>query len=152
MDPNRRSDEHDSGVSRSSTEKPIPAEWQFSLRGLLLTVTTVSICLAVGTHLAGVVFVIFAVVVIEVSTLLAGEWLIRPANQQVLAFVTAGSWMVFGSGLAIIAYKIASHLVALGAPEEYWAAVVFLALFALFCYGFSWHRWRQLTSHRRTNL
>jgi len=91
MNAESRVDESDSAASRSSSVKQVPPEWQFSLRRLLIATTVVSLCLAVGTYLAGVAFIIFAVVLIEVATLLSVDWLIRPANRPLLAFVTAGS-------------------------------------------------------------
>jgi hypothetical protein len=151
MNADSKPDELDPIVSRSTVDKPVPREWQFSLRSLLITTTVISIVLAVGTYLAGVAFVIFAAVVIEAATLLSVDWLIRPANRQLLAFVTAGSWMLFGSGLAILACKFAYEIVAFDKPQEIWAAVFLLAFTALCCYGFGWRRWRQLTAYRRTN-
>ena len=152
MNAESRVDESDSAASRSSTAKQVPPEWQFSLRRLLIATTVVSLCLAVGTYLAGVAFIIFAVVLIEVATLLSVDWLIRPANRPLLAFVTAGSWMIFGSGLLIMACKTAYELITLDRPEEMWAAVALCAITALLCYGFGWRRWRQLTAYRRANV
>jgi hypothetical protein len=152
MNAESRVDESDSAASRSSSDRPVPREWQFSLRALLITTTVVSICLALGTYLAGVAFIIFAVVLLEVATLLSVDWLIRPANRPLLAFVTAGSWMIFGSGLLILTCKTAYELITLDRPEELWAAVALCAFTAVLCYGFGWRRWRQLTAYRRANL
>jgi hypothetical protein len=145
-------DELEPGVSRTEIERSVPREWQFSLRGLLITTTVISDGLAIGSYLAGVAFIIFAVVVIEAATLLSVDWLIRPANRQLLAFVTAGSWMLFGSGLAIMAIKFAYELVEFDKPQVMWAAICLLAFTAVCCYGFGWRRWRQLTAYGRANL
>jgi len=76
--------------------------WQFSVRDLLIATTVISICLAVGVHFAGFMFVLIAIGVMQAAILLAGDWLIRPQNRRALAFATAGSWATVGSGLLVL--------------------------------------------------
>ncbi len=131
---------------------PVPPEWQFSLRSLLIFTTIVSICLAIGTYFAGVAFAAFALVIIQVGTLLSVDWLIRPANRPVLAFVAAGSWTVLGCGLLIISFTLAYGRISAGDRSSAWVVIMFLTLAAPICYLFAWRRWKRLSVQRRANL
>jgi hypothetical protein len=55
--------------------------WQYSLRGLLIVTAVVSIVLAIGVRFAGLMYVLGALVVIQVATILAADWLIRPQHR-----------------------------------------------------------------------
>lgn len=81
------------------------SRWQFSLRGLLLLTTLVSICLAIGVHFAGFMVVFIAIGVTQVTMMLCADWLIRPQNRRALAFATAASWTTIGSGLLILGVR-----------------------------------------------
>jgi hypothetical protein len=89
-------------------------------------------------------FAVSIVVVIQVAVMLASDWLIRPTNRRALAFVTAGSWIILGSGLLVIAVQQAIAILASPRLDMMWASVMFLSGFALVCYLLGWHRWRQL--------
>jgi hypothetical protein len=130
----------------------VPGEWQFSLRSLLLATTVISICLAIGTYFAGVAFAAFVLVLLQVAMLFSVDWLIRPANRRVLAFVAAGSWIVLGSGLLIVSVSLAYGPISAGNRNGVWIAIVFLSLAVPFCYLFAWRRWKRLTAQRRANL
>lgn len=120
------------------------SRWQFSLRSLLVLTTIVSICLAIGIHFAGFMFVLVAVGVTQVAMMLFADWLIRPENRRALAFATAGSWLVFGSGLFVAA--IFDFVSAIMARRNGWSVhfAILLALAALICFYVASIRWRKL--------
>src|SRR5438270_13343047 len=123
------SSEINSGAQRPNRE------WQFSLRSLFIATTALSIISAMGVYFVGVAFVLFVVILLQSATLLSADWLIRPGNRRVLAFVTAGSWTVFGSGLLIIACKQALELIDGSLDNEIWLLPVLLAVGAACCFG-----------------
>ena len=130
---------------------PVPREWQFSLRSLLLVTTAVSICLAIGTYFVGIAFAAFVLILLQVVMLFSIDWLIRPANRRMLAFVAAGSWIILGSGLLIVSFTLAYGRLAAGDKNGVWIAIMFITLAAPVCYFFAWRRWKRLTSQRRAN-
>jgi hypothetical protein len=136
----------------------VPREWQYSLRGLLVSTSIVSACLAVGTYLAGIAFAIFVLVLLQVALLLSVDWLIRPANRRLLAFITSGTWMLTGSGLLIIGatlilgFRTGGTLSKSVGPEVLWTIGLIFAPAAAFSYWFGWRQWRRLTTQRRPNL
>lgn len=138
---------------RFENDAPHSTPWrgiQFSVRDLLVTMTIVSICLAVGVHFVGFMFVVIVMAGVQVSTLLAGDWLIRPQNRRVLAFVTAGSWTTLGSGLLVLAIRAMLNAIyeRTNSPDKAEAATmlaILLVVGAVFCYLFAAFRWRQLT-------
>jgi hypothetical protein len=136
------------GTDRAS----VPREWQFSLRSLLLVTTAVSICLAIGTYFVGIAFAAFVLVLLQVAMLFSIDWLIRPANRRMLAFVAAGSWIVLGSGLLIVSFSLAFGRLEAGDRSGVWIAIMFITLAAPACYFFAWRRWKRLTAQRRVNL
>jgi hypothetical protein len=147
METNRPTKGLESITDRPLTDRiPVPREWQFSLRSLLLATTVVSICLAIGTYFAGVAFAAFVLVLLEVAVLFSFEWLIRPANRRVLAFATAGSWIVLGSGMLIVSFSLAYGHLAAGDRSVVWTAIMFITLAAPVCYWIAWRRWKRLTS------
>lgn len=112
--------------------------------------TIVSACLAIGVHFVGFMFVVVALGMVQVSALLAGDWLIRPQNRRALAFVTAGSWATLGSGLLVVAIRAILDAIYEGtnSPGKAEAATmlaILLAVGAAFCYLFATVRWRRLT-------
>jgi hypothetical protein len=128
----------------------VPREWQFSLRSLLLATTVVSICLAIGTYFAGVAFAVFVLVLLQVAMLFSVDWLIRPANRRMLAFVAAGSWIIRKRGAADqFLARLRSNLnrrqkCVLGSDHVDFARRPTLLL--------SLHRWKRLSAQRRGNL
>ncbi len=152
MEAKRPNDSFESAVSQTRIQRPVPKEWQFSLRSLMVATTAVSVVMALGMYLVGVAFVVFVVVLIQAATLLAADWLIRPANRRMLAFVTAGSWMVAGSGLLLVGFKVAWDILFRVTVNEMWAGVLLLSFMATCCYWFAWRSWRRLTAQRRMNL
>ena len=130
----------------------IPREWQFSLRSLLLATTVVSICLAIGTYFAGVAFAVFVLVLLQVVMLLSVDWLIRPANRRMLAFVAAGSWIILGSGMLMISFSLAYDRNSSGDRSIFWAVIMLISLAAPICYFVVWRRWKRLSAQRRGNL
>ena len=134
-------------ADRSSASAP----WQYSLRGLLIFTAIVSVCLAIGVYFAGAMAVIVTFGVIQAATLLAADWLIRPANRRSLAFVTAASWTILGSGLLMIglreAYKLNTNKTDLA-----WYSTIGLIIGVRFCFVLATRRWRQLTGQGRRNV
>jgi hypothetical protein len=124
---------------------PVPREWQFSLRSLLLVTTVVSICVAMGTYFVGVAFAAFVLVLLEVVALFSFEWLIRPVNRRLLSFVVTGSWIILGSGMLIVSFSLAYGRLAAGDTSDVWFAIMFIALTAPVCYFVAWRRWKRLT-------
>ena len=127
-------------------QRPVPNEWQFSLRSLLIATAAVSVVIFLGMYLAGIAFVVFVIVLIQATALLAGDWLIRPANRRLLAFVTTGSWMVAGSGLLMIGLQVMWDILFGITFSEMWAGVVVLSFIAAGCYCFAWRSWKRLTA------
>jgi hypothetical protein len=130
----------------------VPREWQFSLRSLLLATTVVSICLAIGTYFAGIAFAAFVLILLQVVMLFSVDWLIRPANRRMLAFVTAGSWIILGSGMLTISFALAYDRLSSGDRSIFWAVIMLISLAAPFCYFVAWRRWKRLSAQRRGNL
>jgi hypothetical protein len=131
---------------------PVPREWQFSLRSLLLVTTAVSICLAIGTYFVGIAFAAFVIVLLQVVMLFSVDWLIRAANRRMLAIVVACSWIILGSGLLLVSFSLAGGRLAAGDRSEVWIAIMVITLTAPICYFFAWRRWKRLTAQRRANL
>ena len=119
--------------------------WQFSLRSLLIVTAVVSVCLAIGVHFAGAMAVVIAFGAIQAGMLLAADWLICPAQRRVLAFVTAGSWSILGSGLIVLGGREAYQLS--GTTDEGISRISALCLIigGAFCYYVASKRWRRLT-------
>jgi hypothetical protein len=128
---------------------PQTPSWQFSLRTLLIVTAFVSICLAIGVHFAGILFALAFAAVIQAAMLLSADWLIRPQNRRALAFVTAGSWIVLGSGLLIIGIR--EILMRIGGTAG-WVFASGMVAMGIYCYYIAAKRWRRLTRHGRVNL
>jgi hypothetical protein len=152
METERPNERIESAAGEPRIQRSVPKEWQFSLRSLMIATTAVSVVMALGMFLVGIAFVVFAVVLIQAATLLAADWLIRPANRRMLAFVTAGSWMVAGSGLLLVDFKVASDILFRVTVSNMWVAVLLLSFMAACCYWFAWRSWKRLTAQRRANL
>jgi hypothetical protein len=120
--------------------------WQFSLRNLLIAVTIISVWLAVGVHYVGFMFVLVPIIAVQAAMLLALDWLIRPQNRRALAFVTAGSWAVIGSGLLVLLGSTLLNEQALLSRSEAGTRVLeaCLAVGGLVAYVVAAKRWRQL--------
>jgi hypothetical protein len=143
-----KDDSHD----ESSSARPVPAELQFSLKSLFIVTTFLSIAMALGTGFLGVALALLVIVLVQVATLLLADWLIRPANRRILAFVTAGSWIIFGSGMLIVAARFAldpAQREQLG--DMVWPISTFFAIGAAFCYWCGQIRWRQLNAYQQKN-
>jgi hypothetical protein len=139
-------DDHidDRQVSASSSALP---PWQFSLRSLLIATAVISVILAIGVHLTGFMFALLVIAIVQVSTLLSADWLIRPQNRRALAFVTAGSWIVLGSGLVIVGVR--EVLVRAGTDSDLaiWIFAWCLIGIGMICYYIAGKRWRRLTGN-----
>ena len=125
--------------------------WQFSLRALLIATTIASACLAVGVHFAGFIFVVVVVGLIQAAMLLGADWLIRPANRRALAFVTAGSWIVLGSGLLIIGASQLYGAIGSNDAAAAWTLGSCLVAGGISCYYLAAKRWRSLTQPDRAD-
>jgi hypothetical protein len=125
--------------------------WQFSVRDLLIAMTVISICLAVGVHFAGFMFVLIAIGVMQAGILLAGDWLIRPQNRRALAFATAASWATVGSGLLVLLIStIFNHESLLLRSKIATSALeVCLAIGCVIAYVAAATRWRQLSPREK---
>jgi hypothetical protein len=102
-------------------------------------------------YVAGFLAVVILVVLVEVAVLLAAEWLIRPANRVALAFATAGSWIIVGSGIAIIGISQLAVAMESTDADKSWALGAGLVAVGVVCWLVAARRWRQLTarSHLR---
>jgi hypothetical protein len=134
--------------SPRSAVPPERTPWQYSLRGLLIVTTLVSICLAVGTYFAGVMFVLGVIAAIQVATLLAADWLIRPQNRRALAAVSSGSWMILGSGLIVIGARRLYLLLRDDGGAAAWIFAMCLAAAGFYCFHVAANRWRRLSGQR----
>lgn len=54
-----------------------------------------------GVHFGGIIIAIVFIGSLHAGALLSADWLIRPENRRVLAFVTAASWALVGSTFVI---------------------------------------------------
>jgi len=121
---------------------------QFSVRALLIATAIVSLCLAVGVHFAGVVFVIVTVGLLQAATFLAADWLNQPANRSALAFVTAGTWLALGSGLIVIGGSQIYGVIGDDDATATWTLGLCLIAGGAFCYYIASRRWRGLSRER----
>jgi hypothetical protein len=131
--------------------RPERLPWQYSLRGLLILTAIVSIALTVGIYFAGALFVLGVIALVQGATLLAGDWLIRPQNRRALATATAGSWMILGSGLALIGGCQLYVLLRDDGSAAAWAFALCLAAAGLYCVYVAANRWRRLTRTQSSN-
>jgi hypothetical protein len=140
-------DDHIDDRLASASSSPVPP-WQFSLRSLLIATAVISVILAIGVHLTGIMFALLVIALIQVTTLLSADWLIRPENRRALAFVTAGSWIVLGSGLVIVGIR--EVLVRVGTESDLAIRIFAWCLIAIgiICYYIAAKRWRRLTSRQ----
>ena len=118
--------------------------WQFSLRTLLIVTAALSVCLAIGVHFAGVMFALAFATLVQVGMLLSADWLIRPENRRALAFVTAGSWIVLGSGILIIGIREVFLGIGTDGDAGAWIFAWCLIVIGLGCYYIAAKRWRRL--------
>jgi hypothetical protein len=130
----------DPSIDRASQSAPT---WQFSLRTLLIVTAFVSVCLAIGVHFAGVMFALALIGLIQVATLLSADWLIRPQNRRALAFVTAGSWMVLGSGLFIVGVREIYARIGAAGETAGWVFAGCMVGIGIYCYYIAAKRWRR---------
>jgi hypothetical protein len=141
---------HASIEPSANAQSPAAPVWQFSLRGLLVATALISVVLAIGVHLTGYMFALVVIALIQVATLLSADWLIRPQNRRALAFVTAGSWAVLGSGLLIVGIREVFLRVGTDALATYidlaiWIFALCLISFGIVCYYIAAKRWRRLS-------
>jgi O-antigen/teichoic acid export membrane protein len=142
----------DPTANESAGENSISApSWQFSLRSLLIVTAIVSVCLAIGVHFAGVMFAIGVAAMVQVVMLLAGDWLIRPENRRALAFVTAGSWIVLGSGFLVVGARDIVTRIDTGSDSAVWIFASCLIGIGVVCYYVAAKRWRRLTRPQPTD-
>jgi len=132
------------GIDKPTSDAP----WQYSLKTFFGLTTIVSVCLAIGVHFAGFMLIVVVVGLMQAVILLSADWLIRPANRRALAFVTAGSWIVFGSGVAIIAIT-QFHGAITNQSRLQTLLATGLTFTAVICFYTAAHRWRTLTAHFR---
>lgn len=150
MDPERQMKRIESATDPSPAQQPVPKEWQFSLGGLMVVTTAVSVIMAFGTYLVGFWFVVFVIVLTQVATLVATDWLIRPANRPALAFVTAVTWITAGSGFLILGATMIFAKVASDFIMYTWPVVAIFVCTAIFCFWSAWRKWRLLMNGSRT--
>lgn len=81
--------------------------------------------------------VVVAVGLLQVSTLMAADWLIRRENRRWLAALTAASWTVVGSGFLMV---VATEVVP-------WVAVLCIFIGGV-CFLLAAWRWKQLTGRK----
>jgi hypothetical protein len=136
---------HHANIEPSANAQPPAAPvWQFSLRTLLVVTALVSVCLAIGVHFAGFMFALVVIGLIQITTLLSADWLIRPENRRALAFVTAGSWIVLGSGILIIGIREVFLGIGTDGDAGAWIFAWCLIVIGLGCYYIAAKRWRRL--------
>jgi hypothetical protein len=120
--------------------------WQYSLKGLFIVVAVVSICLAIGVHFAGWMFLLLAFGVIQAGTLFAADWLIRPQNRKWLAIVTAISWTIVGSGFLALGTRAAYGVPYAGITRLSASVGILLITAGVICYGVVFRQWQQLAT------
>ena len=129
---------------------------QFSIRDLLALTVVVSICLAIGTYFAGLIFVVVVIGLTQTAMLLLADWLIRPQNRHILAFVTAASWITAGSGLITLGLSTIFGLNELSLPVQShrglkWIVGSIFVVAGVACIVIASRRWRQLAAKSPTS-
>jgi hypothetical protein len=113
--------------------------------------TVASIGLAIGVHYGGFTVVALAAGLILAGALLSADWLIRPQNRRVLAFITASAWIVIGSGIVMLGVEAFVTTNALGKQELGWPVGAVLVAGGLSCYGIAAWRWAKLAPNSPKN-
>jgi hypothetical protein len=88
-------------------------------------------------------FALAVIALIQVTTLLSADWLIRPENRRALAFVTAGSWIVLGSGLLVVGVREALIRIGTDSSSAVWVFTWCLIGAGIGCYYVAARRWRR---------
>jgi hypothetical protein len=96
-------------------------------------------------------FVLSAIALIQVATLLAADWLIRPENRRALAAISSGSWMILGSGLVLIGVRQLYLLLRDDGGAAAWIFAACLAAAGLYCFYVAANRWRRLSKQLPSN-
>jgi hypothetical protein len=114
--------------------------WQYSLFGLLVVTTIVSICLALGVSFPRVAIAAVAVGLVQAAALYLADWLIRSRGGRTLKQVTSIMRAVLGTALLIIATAVAT------APAPHTSLLALMVAYVigsigLLCWILAWRYW-----------
>jgi heme/copper-type cytochrome/quinol oxidase subunit 4 len=90
--------EQDTTQQRPATGR----HWQYSLFGLLVVTTIVSVCLAVGVHFPRMILGILAAGLVQVVALYSVEWVMRRRGGQTMRQVTVSLWAIVIVAVVVI--------------------------------------------------
>lgn len=132
----------------AAIDEKAPTGWQYSLRGLLVVITIVSVSLTIAVHYQGLMVTIIAIGMVQATILLASDWLIQGRNRWALALLTSIFWAIPGCGLLLmgIGAAVGTNIVADRGASAAASALVIAA--GAFCYFMAIRRWRQLNGEQ----
>ena len=99
--------------------------------------------------LGGYIVVVAAVGLMQVTILFMGDWLIRPEHRRALAFATALTWAMWGSGLLTLAIKTFQARDLDDKPIKWWALGIVLAIGTIASYAMAFFRWQKANAKNR---
>jgi hypothetical protein len=119
----------------------------------------VAACLAAGYYFPTAVLVVVSLGLMQVGIVVAGDWLIRPANRRRLALVISAAWLLLGCMSAFIGCFVLLRSIRAGADDSVWAASFSFLAAAIYFHYVAYSRWRKMknsasagrTARRRPN-
>jgi hypothetical protein len=123
---------------------PAARPWQFSLRGLLITSTFISICAAMGTMLPALHFAVFVTVLI----LELLYWFTPRRSRRELSLVLAIMWAMLATSLLVSGIKWGYDLASNNRGREAHANILFCSVLAAIFFWLALRRWRRFSGYR----
>jgi len=125
-------DQHEFG-KQSTTKRG----WQFSLLGLFVVTTIISVCLAFGVSFPRIAVAVVAIGLVQAGILYLGDWLIRSRGGRTLNRVTSIVRAIFGTALLATAASMATS----NAGALSFILAYLIGAIGLLCWILAWRRW-----------
>jgi uncharacterized membrane protein len=122
----------------------VARRWQFSLRGLLITATFISICAAMGTMLPALHFAVFVTVLI----LELLYWLTPRRSRRELLLILAVMWAMLAISVLVSGIKWGYVLTSNNRGSEAHVNILFSSMLAAFLCWLALRRWRRFNAYR----